>query len=128
MLSCFESASQICSSLTVPCSIRTRPSRCPDVFCTPSAATSCSCVISFCAISVSPRRIFSGRPIVSPFGASCVRLGGLCAARQKKQGQPLSGLPLAQFEAERGGGGSALAQSLGLRYCDAANIGLCASG
>src|SRR2546430_1080727 len=66
MLSWREIASQICSSLTKPCSISTRPRRRPVFFCCSSETLSCSCEITFCATSVSPSLIFSGRPIDSP--------------------------------------------------------------
>src|SRR2546430_8505697 len=66
MLSWREIASQICSSLTKPCSISTRPRRRPVFFCCSSEPLTCSCEITCCATSVSPSLIFSGRPIDVP--------------------------------------------------------------
>src|SRR3989337_1330887 len=63
MFSWREIASQICSSLTKPCSTSTRPRRRPLFFCCSRATLSWSCEIAFCATRTSPRRIFSGRPM-----------------------------------------------------------------
>src|SRR6267143_261397 len=79
MLSWREIASQICSSLTKPCSISTRPRRRPVFFCCSSETLSCSCEITFCATSVSPSLIFSGRPIDAPL-ASPARLSHLLSS------------------------------------------------
>src|SRR5882672_5040633 len=78
MLSWREIASQICSSLTKPCSISTRPRRRPVFFCCSSDTLSCSCEITLCATSVSPSLIFSGRPIDSL--ASPTRLSHLLSS------------------------------------------------